>query len=134
MTMIERALMLLDRPYIWGGDGTGSKYYGFDCSGLVLECLYCAGLYEGRDLTAEGIREWCSAKHWTKLKKPREGALLFFGKGKKATHVAIALGENLMIEAGGGDSVCLNPLKSTGCVRIRPVSRRLDFLEGYIKL
>lgn len=135
MTGAETARYLqkfIGRPYIWGGDGSQQFYEGFDCSGLILEGLWAAGAYTGQDTTSNGIRLHAIAAKWTKVaaKDAKPGDLCFFGAGK-TTHVAMIVDESghCMIEAGGGTSSCNSLATSTGCVRIRPVTRRGD-LQG----
>ena len=133
MTLLTTyAMRYIDRPYIWGGDGTVDKFFGFDCSGLVLKCLWDLKIYDGPDITAEGIRKWCKSSGWIQVKKNdlQDGDLIFYGKSS-VSHVSIALGDGLMIEAGGGTSLCKDLQTSTGCVRIEKVDRRKDFLCAY---
>lgn len=125
MTLTEYLKHFIGVPYIWSGDGTGKKSQGFDCSGLVLEGLWAMGMYSGTDTTAQGLYnslvksgKWEGAD-WSNA---HDGDILFFGKSmSKITHVAVALGNGLMIEAGGGGSFCKSVATSTGFVRIRPV-------------
>ena len=126
--IIDYAKEFLGRPYIWGGDGTGAKAFGFDCSGLVLECLWAFGLYSGADTTADGLCKALKKAGWKSvdLDKSEAGDVVFFGTSSKMTHTAIAIGDGLMIEAGGGSSKCTTAAISTGMVRIRPLSRRKD--------
>lgn len=132
MTMVEYAQRFIGRPYVWGGDGTGLKYGGFDCSGLVLECLWAFGKYKGKDTTAEGLRKYCKQNGvGIEHQYERPGDIVFFGRNGRASHVAIAIGEGLMIEAGGGGSKCKTLLESTGMVRVRPISSRSDFMEAW---
>jgi cell wall-associated NlpC family hydrolase len=130
MTLTEYLKHFIGRPYIWSGDGTGPKHNGFDCSGLVLEGLWAMGLYTGSDISAQGIYNFFSKKWKTRLpKNSKDGDLLFFGKSVKSiTHVAVALGNGLMIEAGGGGSKCDTASNSTGFVRVRPITNRKDCL------
>ncbi len=132
MTISEYALKFLGRPYIWGGDGSGKCGGGFDCSGLVVECLRAFGLLDC-DLTAQGLYDYltgCGCEDAEHLdRKPSD--ILFFGKNKSCiTHVAIAIGDGLMVEAGGGGSKCKTLETSTGVVRVRPISYRKDFVAG----
>lgn len=57
MTLSEYALKFVGRLYIWGGDGSGRCAGGFDCSGLVLECLWALGILPQKDMTAQGIHD-----------------------------------------------------------------------------
>ena len=132
MTLSEYALKFVGRPYIWGGDGSGKCDGGFDCSGLALECLWAFGVLPNGDLTAQGIYDTLYNEHiWASVDKARvkPDDILFFGKGDKhITHVAIAIGNGLMVEAGGGGSKCKTPATSTGMVRVRPISWRKDLV------
>ena len=132
MTLSEYALNFIGRPYIWGGDGSGKCGGGFDCSGLVLECLWAFGILPNGDLTAQGIYDilynqliWSTPGNG----KEKPDDILFFGKDDKhITHVAIAIGNDLMVEAGGGGSKCNTAATSTGMVRVRPISWRKDLV------
>jgi cell wall-associated NlpC family hydrolase len=131
MTLSEYALKFVGRPYIWGGDGSGKCAGGFDCSGLVLECLQAFGILSQKDMTAQGIYTALCKKGWAAV--PVKAAafedILFFGKDDKhITHVAIAIAGGLMVEAGGGGSKCKTVATSTGMVRVRPISWRKDLV------
>lgn len=134
MTLSEYALKFVGRPYIWGGDGSGKCGGGFDCSGLVLECLWALGILPQKDMTAQGIYDvlynqlvWSTPEHG----KEKADDLLFFGKDDtRITHVAIAIGNGLMVEAGGGGSKCKTPATSTGMVHVRPISWRKDLVAA----
>lgn len=134
MSIAEYALKFVGRPYIWGGDGSGKCGGGFDCSGLVLECLMACGLWLGNDATAQGIYDVLyGMEMWNVACREREKAddLLFFGKDTKhITHVAICIGDGLMVEAGGGGSKCKTPATSTGMVRVRPIKSRSDLVAA----
>lgn len=131
MTLSEYAQKFIGRPYIWGGDGSGKCGGGFDCSGLVLECLWALGILPHKDLTAQGIHDAIIDKSGHVVPRPyvQENDVLFFGKDvKHITHVAIAVGGGLMVEAGGGWSKCKTLATSTGMVRVRPISWRKDLV------
>lgn len=133
MTLSEYALKFVGRPYIWGGDGSGKCGGGFDCSGLVLECLWALGVVPSGDKTAQGIHDAIMDKSGHVVPRMYVAAndLLFFGKDTKhITHVAVALDNCLMVEAGGGGSKCTSPDKSTGMVRVRPISWRKDLVAA----
>ena len=128
LKFINYAKAFIGKPYVWAGDGSGKKG-GFDCSGLVLECLYAFGLYKGPDLTASGILDMALKKGWKVGQKAKEGDLLFFGKKNKIIHVAICIEDGFMIEAGGGGRSSDNILTSTGMVRKRPIAFRKDLIS-----
>lgn len=113
--------------YRWGGNNSIS---GFDCSGLTCELLKSAGvLHYSQDLSAQDLAAFCLKSHGKGDIK--EGSIIFFGSDKHVSHVAIAIDEKTMIEAGGGDSSVVNlemaDIKNA-FVRIRPISMRKDFL------
>lgn len=121
----------IGQSYIWGGDGTGKCSRGFDCSGLVLEGLWALGILPVKDMTAQGIHDALVEKGWRNpyhmITKCDD--ILFFGKNEKTiTHVAVAVDNVLMIEAGGGGSKCTKPENSTGFVRVRPIANRKDLV------
>ena len=133
MTLSEYALKFVGRPYIWGGDGSGKCGGGFDCSGLVLECLWAFGVLPQKDMTAQGIHDAIMDKsgHVVPMMYIAADDLLFFGKDDKhITHVAIAIGNGLMVEAGGGNSKCKTAATSTGMVRVRPIASRKDLVAA----
>ncbi|SHJ44294.1 C40 family peptidase [Fibrobacter sp. UWP2] len=134
MTIADYALKFVGRPYIWGGDGSGKCSGGFDCSGLVLECLLAFGIIPQIDLTAQGIYDILyNQLIWSSVERGKEKPddILFFGKDlKHITHVAIAIGNGLMVEAGGGGSKCKTAATSTGMVRVRPISWRKDLVAA----
>lgn len=127
MSFVDYAMKFIGKSYVWGGDGSGKCGGGFDCSGLVLECLWAFGLYDGPDTTAQGLYKALKKKGWMEVSFDfiAEGDVLFFGKDlKHITHVAIAIGGGLMIEAYGS-SKCKTPETSTGKVHVRPIRENL---------
>lgn len=133
MNIAEYALAFLGRPYIWGGDGSGRFHGGFDCSGLVVECLQAAGCLQG-DHTAQGIYTALKKAGWGEVALPHVMAndILFFGKDTShITHVAICCSSRgQYVEAGGGGSKCRSPETSTGMVRVRPLGSRRDLVAA----
>lgn len=134
MTISEYAQKFIGRPYVWAGDGSGKCGGGFDCSGLVLECLLAFGIVPQIDLTAQGLYDILYRQlGWHNAPKGKEKSddILFFGKDTAhITHVAIAIGNSLMVEAGGGGSKCKTVATSTGMVRVRPISWRKDLVAA----
>lgn len=123
MSLTEYMSHFIGSIYIWGGDGSGQKYKGWDCSGLVLEGLWAFGLYDGPDTTAQGLYKALKKKGWMEVprKLESEADVLFFGKdAEHITHTAVAIGGGLMIEAYG-TSKCKTPSTSTGKVQVRPI-------------
>lgn len=92
-------------------------------------CMLLAYILTGSDITADGIRKMALKKSWKEVKTAEEGSLLFFGTENKIIHVAICIGNNLMIEAGGGGRSSTSIATSTGMVRIRPISFRKDLIS-----
>jgi Cell wall-associated hydrolases (invasion-associated proteins) len=133
MTISEYAQKFIGRPYVWGGDGSGKCGGGFDCSGLVLECLWAFGVLPKGDMTAQGIYKALKKKSWKKVAKggEKDADVLFFGKDvEHITHVAMCIGDGLMVEAGGGTSKCTSAATSTGMVWIRPIAWRNNLVAA----
>lgn len=124
----EYALALIGKPYIWGGSGSE----GFDCSGFVIECLQAFGVLHNGDWTSQGLLERFEKLGYKKVRKTEITGLevCFWGK-ERATHCSIALDDNLMIEAGGGDYRSTTAQNSRGMVRIRPLTWRTDFIAAF---
>lgn len=125
MNAIEVAKMFFGIPYKWGGN---SPVSGLDCSGLVCEVLRSLGLIID-DMNAQGLYD-----HFSKDLRPQlaGGSLLFFGKSRSTiTHVALAIDNKLMFEAGGGDHTTVNveeANRKNAYVRIRPIEHRRDLV------
>lgn len=131
MTISEYALKFVGKPYVWAGDGSGKCGGGFDCSGLVLECLWAFGILPKGDMTAQKLNDKLYAMGWRQGLSIKEGDVLFFGKDvHHITHVALAIGDGLMVEAGGGGSKCKTVATSTGMVRVRPIASRKDLVAA----
>jgi cell wall-associated NlpC family hydrolase len=110
--MIRFALTYRGAEYVWGG--AGRPRYGVDCSGLVLQSLYRAGL-DPQPISIDkhvspGYR---TAKHiyghdrlrHVRLARKRRGDLIFYRKDSTGdiNHVAIYLGHGRLVEAKGTD-------------------------------
>lgn len=122
------AAKFLGLPYIWGGSHPS---LGYDCSGLAQEILAAIGIDPPGDQTAQTL--FSSLKNdTTNVIKPEAGSFLFFGSSiTNITHVAFALDELHMIEAGGGGSSCKtvqDAIKHNAFVRVRPIAHRKDLL------
>lgn len=123
----QLAMSLVGVPYVWGGN---SPLTGLDCSGLACELLRTFGLLaKGEDWPAQGLYTRFPAK----LKEPKFGALVFFGKSAaEITHVGLCLNDQMMLEAGGGGSQTKTPQdahQQDARVRIRPITSRKDFVS-----
>ena len=119
MSIVEYALKFIGKPYVWAGNGPT----GFDCSGLVIECLQAFGKLPAGDWSADTLSAKLVLVGWKPVSDVQEGDLLFYGS-KKFTHVAMAINDWQVVEAGGGGSRCISPETSTGIVRVRPLTWR----------
>ena len=115
--MIERAKDYLGAPYVVGASGTPSQ--GCDCSGLVMQALYAAGVspeptnvvrhshpgyeYESANLYAN------SKLHFVSYANKKPGDLVFYGGGS-VSHVALYIGNGLIIES----TAATNNVRITG--------------------
>lgn len=116
---IFTALGYLGTPYIWGGDDPS----GFDCSGLVIECLRTAGLLsEKEDLTAQGIANRFRSGQ---IEKPQRAALVCWLTADDAVnHIGICLDESFCIAAAGGSNRTVDITaagRQNAYIRIRPI-------------
>ncbi|HEX2175969.1 MAG TPA: NlpC/P60 family protein [Nocardioidaceae bacterium] len=111
-TMIAFAMEYRGAEYVWGG--AGRPKYGVDCSGLVLQSLYRAGLdpqpisIDKHVLpayrTSKEMYEHGRLRH-VRLARKKRGDLIFYRKDSTGdiNHVAIYLGRGRMVEAKGDD-------------------------------
>lgn len=116
--LVRTALAYLGTPYCWGGDDPS----GFDCSGLVVECLRSVGLMDQSDASADQIYT-CWKLH--EVVRPDRGCLVFWlNPAGEAFHVGICLDPWYQISAGGGDSGIVTETDAwnrNAYVRIRPI-------------
>ena len=134
-TVIARALSQQGVPYAWGGgnasgptrgirDGGIADAFGdyakvgFDCSGLMIYAFAGAGIrlphYSGYQYTA--------GRH-VPLAQRRPGDMLFWSTGGTIHHVALYLGNDLMVEAPySGSRVRITPVRYDG---IMPYATRM---------
>ncbi len=123
------AMQYVGVPYVWGGEHPAQ---GFDCSGFCQRVLRDAGVSLTKDRTANQLY------HYLKTLGVSSGvqtdAILFFGSHDEAiTHMAIALNDELMIEAGGGDSTTrtiAHAKQRDARVRIKPINSRSDLIRA----
>ncbi|HEY0639126.1 MAG TPA: NlpC/P60 family protein, partial [Pseudonocardiaceae bacterium] len=128
-TVIARALSQQGVPYAWGGgnasgptrgirDGGVADSFGdynkvgFDCSGLMIYAFAGAGIrlphYSGYQHTS-GRR--------LPLAQKRPGDMLFWATGGRIHHVALYIGDELMVEAPySGSRVRISPVRYAGIV------------------
>lgn len=133
--MVEYAKTFEGVPYLWGGSNPIS---GMDCSGFVQYVLDAFGLDLPGDQNAQSYFNYFS-KHGKECELIEEGALVFYGASKdKISHIALAINEHQIIEAGGGDSTTTSlekASKQNACVRVKMWNRRRDiqgvFLPAY---
>jgi cell wall-associated NlpC family hydrolase len=117
----------LNIPYRWGGD---NPWDGYDCSGFAIEYLKMLGIWDRsyKDANAQLIMS-IYTKAGTVNHTPDFGDLLFFGSLNNIHHVAIALDKYTMIEAGHGDSTCIDlasAKKLNARICVSAISRRVD--------
>ncbi|MCL6518120.1 MAG: C40 family peptidase [Alicyclobacillus sp.] len=84
------ALSLVGARYVWGGTGPD----GFDCSGFVQYVYRKAGVFIPR--TSYQQFEVGRAIGWSAL---RPGDLMFFDTSGGPSHVAVYVGNGLMVQA-----------------------------------
>lgn len=131
-TQREMALKIawhyLGTIYTWGGDDPT----GFDCSGLVIECLKSGGTLP------RGKGDWTAASLFEEFKKGqvnylRAGNLAFYkneGDGR-IVHVEMCVDDKRTIGANGGGSHVRNiddARKYNAFVQVRPVDRTRPFV------
>jgi len=129
--MIDIAMRFLGKFYTWGGDDPS----GFDCSGLVIECLKSIGFLPRKgDWTAQGLWNLFQDK---KIDYPLGGCLVFWKNNQgKIIHVEICLDNKLSIGASGGGSTTItleDAIRQNAFIKIRPFSSRNN-IAGFINL
>jgi cell wall-associated NlpC family hydrolase len=123
-------MSFLGTPYMWGG---ANRLTGLDCSGFVIEyCQAFGALPSGFDSTAQGLYSRFVTQGAQVATSPQFGDLCFYGKDKSGiSHIAIALDDTTMIEAGAGRSTTTSRLKAAeqgAMIRIRPIKNRTDLV------
>lgn len=112
------AFAFLGKPYVWGGN---DPIQGFDCSGLVIECLKSVGrLPRVGDWSANDLYVRFKA---TEVEEPYKGCLVLWESTAKIVHVEICVDENCSIGASGGGSKTLtvaDAINQDAYVKIRP--------------
>lgn len=131
--VLKIAWSYLGRPYIWGGDNPT----GFDCSGLVIECLKSVGILPRTvDWTAETLYQRFS-NNCVSLESVRPGDLVFWSNGVYQVHVEIVVEPGLSIGASGGGSWAVDAstaYKRGAFIKVRPYSTRggeMSFVNPY---
>ncbi len=130
--MVETARRYLGSEYVWGGAGTPRR--GVDCSGLMLQVMYAAGLHPtGVSLRLHQTTDYSTTdalladrglRH-IRLNQVRRGDLVFFTSNRtgRVNHVALALGKHRVIEAVE-PVVRIGPLADRSSQRLHAVAIR----------
>jgi cell wall-associated NlpC family hydrolase len=96
LTAVNFAISKIGLPYVWGGNGTGGRDPGFDCSGLTTAAYASAGITLKR--TAD--TQFRSVFAVPAGSEPALGDLIFYGKPEtKIHHVGLYIGNQQMIDA-----------------------------------
>jgi cell wall-associated NlpC family hydrolase len=122
----------LGKPYIWGGDDPS----GFDCSGLVIECLKsCGVLPRSGDWTANTLAK---SMGWDKIERRdiEEGDLVFWENSlrSRVIHVEMCINQTYAIGASGGGSrtrTVKDAAEQNAFIKIRPIDSRRG-VWGYV--
>ncbi|MGH3355675.1 MAG: C40 family peptidase, partial [Nocardioidaceae bacterium] len=108
--MLEFANGYRGAEYVWGG--AGRPRFGVDCSGLVLQALYRAGLdpqpitidrhVRPHYRTSYNLYRHPRLRH-VNVSRMRRGDLIFYRKAStgRINHVALYLGNGRMVQAKG---------------------------------
>ncbi len=127
-TMVAHARAQLGAEYVWGG--AGALGVGYDCSGLVLQSLYRAGLDPQPITVVKHLRpDYRTSRELyahprmrhVPLARVRRGDLVFWRSTAtgKINHVAIALGGGRTVEASGA-KVHLDTVRNRPTQRLMP--------------
>lgn len=125
--LIDYAMQFVGLPYKWGGDDT---IKGFDCSGFAQEILAAVGMDPQGDQTADRLYRYFKEQGDRGVRRP--GALSFYGKPERITHIGFCVTRDLMLEAGGGGSKTVDAeaaARHNAYIRMRPIKARSDFVE-----
>lgn len=106
--MISTAKEYLGSPYVVGGSGTASQ--GADCSGLVMQALYGAGVspepisavrhsHPGYEYESRNMFSYSKFKAVPYSSKKRGDLIFYKGSSGAVNHVAIYLGGGKVIES-----------------------------------
>jgi cell wall-associated NlpC family hydrolase len=109
-------------PYQWGGEGPPS-HWGVDCSGLVQCILRRAKLDPPGDQSAAALYEH-AVKNWVPDIKAR-GAVAFFGKETRITHVGWMVDKYCVLNASGGGAhinTLIQAQQQKANVKIQPIA------------
>lgn len=129
MTLFQAiALSFLNIPYIYGGK---TPLVGMDCSALACEILQATGALEtNTELSSQQLFDLFRNDQFEGALK--EGDLAFYGQGSsQISHVAVFLDNNLIIEAGHGNSQITTIVMAQNRdakTRVRPHNYRKDLV------
>ncbi len=133
-TMISRAYDYLGTDYVVGASGAPGT--GVDCSGLVMQALYAAGLdispinpirHSSPGYEYESANMWASSKfmHVSYSERERGDLIFYCNSSGSVIHVAIYLGNDQVIESWCEpyNSVIVSPVITSYHSRIKGVVR-----------
>lgn len=133
-TAIAVARTYLTSHYVWGGAGTPRQ--GTDCSGLIEQSLFAAGLdvqapdalpiYGNHQVTASGLFADPRMVHRGWAQRSRGDLVFYRGTGGSITHIGMYLGSGLMIHAWDhSHGIRISPVYGSinGAVLVREVVR-----------
>ena len=130
MSLSTIAMLFIGTPYIYGGN---CVLTGIDCGALVAESLRSIGKHGKSDINAQMIYDKYAPVGY-RDREIKKDSILFFGPDiSSISHVAIALDNELMVEAGGGDERTTTKkiaAEMNAYVRVRPINNRRDFLTA----
>lgn len=130
--MVRTARRYLGSEYVWGGSGTPRR--GVDCSGLVLQAMYSAGLHP----TGVSLRQHQTTSYRTtdalladpglrhiRVERARRGDLVFFTNTRtgQVNHVGLAISRTRVIEAVE-PAVRIGPLADRTTQHLHPIAIR----------
>lgn len=130
--MIKTAHRYLGSEYVWGGAGSARR--GVDCSGLMLQAMYSAGLHpKGVSLRKHQTQSYRTTDamlsdpglHKIPVRKAKRGDLVFYESRQTGVvnHVALLIGGHKVIEAVE-PKVRIGPRKGRDTVRLHKVAIR----------
>ena len=132
--VLQVAWYYLGRPYIWGGDNP----QGFDCSGLVIECLKSIGrLPRKGDWSADGLYKLFAPKIQVQDVEPGDLVFWYDSAAEKYVHVEIVVSKGLSIGASGGGSWATDAQLAFvrgAYIKVRPYATRggeMSFINPY---
>lgn len=122
------ASQYLGVPYRWGGN----TWDGMDCSGFILKVLNDFGMALP-DMTAESLYKKYRNK-WYHVEPELQDSIIFFGQdASRISHVALSLGDGLIIHASGGNSstqTLRDALDRDARVKVESLYLRRDYYDA----